>query len=152
MLDRTKERRAQLKTGDLDEITRDFEEFEDNLIATAGIGKTRHGSRRRITQGEARLSEEVKRKLGEANALYIAKDYGKAIDYLQELITEHPNVHQAWNTLGLIHDEMGNKDRSLQIRMVAAHMNQDDIALWKELGVKSMYVKWQTSLAAESAL
>ncbi|KAI8143750.1 hypothetical protein BJV82DRAFT_83730 [Fennellomyces sp. T-0311] len=138
LLDSTKEARLNLKTGGIDEIARDFEEFEDNLITTAGIGKVRHGSKRRITTGEARLPPEVKELLGKANELYITQDYGKAVDFLQNLITKYPNVHQAWNTLGLVHEEMGNNEKSLQLRMVAAHMNQNDANLWKELGVKSI--------------
>ncbi|KAI9254630.1 hypothetical protein BDA99DRAFT_162343 [Phascolomyces articulosus] len=138
LLDSTRQKRAQLKTGDLDEIARDFEEFEDNLITTAGIGKTRHKAKSRITSGEARLAPEVKEMLGQANVLYISQDYGKAIDFLQNLITKYPNVYQAWNTLGLVHEEMGHRDKALQLRMVAAHMNQNDANLWKELGVKSI--------------
>ncbi|KAG2220363.1 hypothetical protein INT45_010749 [Circinella minor] len=126
--------------SDLDELARDFEDFEDNLIVTKGIGKTRHGSKRRVLQGEERLAPEVKELLGEANLLYISQDYGKAIDFLQNLITKYPNVHQAWNTLGLVHEEMGHQDKALQLRMVAAHMNQSDSLLWKELGVKSINV------------
>lgn len=140
LLENTKETRERLKTGGLEELVADFEEFEDNLITTSGVGKTRHGSKKRITQGEARLPAAVKQQLGQANAMYIAKDYGQAIDLLQDLITKHPNVHQAWNTLGLVHEEMGNKERSLQLRMVAAHINQTDVSLWKELGVKSLQV------------
>lgn len=123
----------------------DFEEFEDNLITTVGIGKARR-SKRKVTQGEARLPAAVKEQLGRANALYIEKDYGQAVDLLQDLITKYPNVHQAWNTLGLVQEEMGNTERSLQLRMVAAHINQGDIALWKELGVKSLQVSRKASI------
>ncbi|KAI9314188.1 hypothetical protein BX666DRAFT_1971268 [Dichotomocladium elegans] len=138
LLDSTREARSRLKTGDLDELAKDFEEFEDNLIHTVGIGKLKHGKKKRITAGESRLPPEAKEMLGKANALYISRDYGKAIDCLQEVITKFSNIHQAWNTLGLIHEEIGNTERSLQLRMVAAHMNQNDASLWKELGVKSI--------------
>ncbi|KAG0181852.1 transcription factor TFIIIC subunit tfc4 [Apophysomyces sp. BC1034] len=126
------------QTGGLDEISRDVEEFEDNLAATAGIGKSRRKGKRRVTSGETKLPEEVKNMLGRANALYIAQDYGQAIDLLQTLITQHPNVYQSWNTLGLVHEEMGNAEKALQLRMVAAHMCQKDGGLWKELGLKSV--------------
>ncbi|KAF7728472.1 transcription factor TFIIIC subunit tfc4 [Apophysomyces ossiformis] len=138
LLQRTKEARERLKTGGLEEISRDVEEFEDNLVATAGIGKSRRKGKRRVTAGESKLTEEVKNILGRANALYIAQDYGQAIDLLQTLITQHPNVYQGWNTLGLVHEEMGNTEKALQLRMVAAHMCQNDGALWKELGLKSV--------------
>ncbi|KAL0077353.1 hypothetical protein J3Q64DRAFT_1769112 [Phycomyces blakesleeanus] len=139
MMESTREARKNLKTGAADEmLTEDMEDFTDNLVATSGVGKLRGKTRRRVTAGEVRLSDEVKTLLGNANGLYIAKDYGAAIALLQELITKHSNVHQAWNTLGLVHEEMGNKDKSLQLRMVAAHMCGTDAGLWKELAVKSI--------------
>lgn len=139
MLNSTIEKRSKLKTGGLDEFERDMEEFDKNLALTTGIGanKIKGAARKRIMAGEVRLSPEVKRLLGEANALYIARDYGSAIDILQKIIKDHPNAHPAWNTLGLVHEELGNKSKSLQLRMVAAHMC-NDAHLWKELAQKSM--------------
>ncbi|KAI9029554.1 hypothetical protein CLU79DRAFT_810127 [Phycomyces nitens] len=139
MLQSTREARKKLKTGGADEMLKeDMEDFTENLVATSGVGKLKGKTRRRITAGEMRLSDEVKTLLGNANGLYIAKDYGAAIALLQDLITKHSNVHQAWNTLGLVHEEMGNKDKALQLRMVAAHMCGTDASLWKELAVKSI--------------
>lgn len=142
LLDSTKEARRRLRTGDLGELAKDFEEFEENLAVTAGIGKRSRGVKRRAARrgGDAHIPLEAKNMLGQANSLYISRDYGNAIDKLQEVITKWPNVHQAWNTLGLVHEEMGNTSKSLQLRMVAAHMNQKDADLWKELGIKSMQV------------
>jgi general transcription factor 3C polypeptide 3 (transcription factor C subunit 4) len=139
LLDTSTEKRLKLKTGGKDELERDMEEFENNLALTSGIGlkKLSKGAKRKALAGELRLSDDVKRKLGEANGLYIGRDYGAAIDILQSIITDHPNAHPAWNTLGLVHEELGNKAKSLQLRMVAAHMC-NDTSLWKELGQKSM--------------
>lgn len=116
-----------------------MEEFESNLAITSGIGlkNLTKAAKKRAMLGEIRLSDDIKRKLGEANGLYIARDYGAAIDILQEIIKENPNAHPAWNTLGLVHEELGNQEKSLQLRMVAAHMC-NDTSLWKELGQKSM--------------
>lgn len=139
LLNSTAENRRKLKTGSLDEFQRDMEEFDNNLALTSGIGssKVKGATKKRILAGEVRLSEEVKRQLGEANALYISRDYGSAIDILQQIIKDHPNAHPAWNTLGLVHEELGNRSKSLQLRMVAAHMC-NDAHLWKELAQKSM--------------
>lgn len=139
LLDNSTSQRSKLKTGGQDELERDMEEFENNLALTSGIGlkNLSKSAKRRALAGEVRLSDEVKRKLGEANGLYIARDYGAAIDILQGIIRDNPNAHPAWNTLGLVHQELGNKAKSLQLRMVAAHMC-NDTSLWKELGQKSM--------------
>ncbi|KAI7897057.1 uncharacterized protein EV154DRAFT_597887 [Mucor mucedo] len=132
-------KRSKLKTGGQDEMEKDMEDFENNLALTSGIGLKNldKGAKKRTMTGELRLTDDVKRKLGEANGLYIARDYGAAIDILQEVIKDNPNAHPAWNTLGLVHEELGNKAKSLQLRMVAAHMC-NDTSLWKELGQKSI--------------
>lgn len=137
LLNSSLKKRELLKTGGTEEMERDMEEFDNNLALNTGIGKLKRGVKKKITAGEVRLPEEVKRKLGEANALYIGKDYGNAIAMLQEVITDHPEAYPAWNTLGLVHEELGNTAKSLQLRMVAAHMC-NDASLWKELGQKSM--------------
>ncbi|RCI04565.1 transcription factor TFIIIC subunit tfc4, partial [Rhizopus stolonifer] len=137
LLNASLEKRAKLKTGGFDELEKDMEEFDNNLALNSGIGKMKKGAKKKLTTGELRLPEEIKRKLGEANALYIARDYGNAISILQQVITDHPQAHPAWNTLGLVHDELGNKSKSLRLRMVAAHMCHDP-NLWKELAQKSI--------------
>jgi general transcription factor 3C polypeptide 3 (transcription factor C subunit 4) len=123
----------------MDEFQREMEEFDNNLALTSGIGISRlkASAKKKALAGEIKLPDEVKRQLGEANSLYIARDYGSAIDILQDIITHHPHAHPAWNTLGLVHEELGNKPKSLQLRMVAAHMC-NDAHLWKELAQKSM--------------
>lgn len=139
LLDNSGQQRSKLKTGGQDELEKDMEEFESNLALTSGIGikNLSKVARKRALLGEIRLSDDIKRKLGAANGLYIARDYGAAIDILQDVIKENPSAHPAWNTLGLVHEELGNKEKSLQLRMVAAHMC-NDTSLWKELGQKSM--------------
>lgn len=139
LLNNSTEQRSKLKTGDLDEFQREMEEFDNNLALTSGIGLNRlkGSTKKRITAGEYRLSEEEKRVLGQANGLYIQKDYGSALDLLQKIIKENPQAYPAWNTLGLVHEELGNTEKSLQFRMTAALLTNDN-ELWKELAQKSM--------------
>lgn len=139
MLNKSTEKRTKLKTGDLDEFQREMEEFDNNLALTSGIGLSRvkGSTKKRIMAGEYRLSDEVKRVLGEANGLYVQRDYGSAVDLLQKVIKENPQAYPAWNTLGLVHEELGNADKALQFRMTAALLTNDN-DLWKELAQKSM--------------
>ncbi|GAN08297.1 TPR-like protein [Mucor ambiguus] len=139
LLDQSAEQRAKLKTGDLDEFQREMEEFDNNLALTSGIGlnRVKGATKKRITAGELRLSDEVKRVLGQANGLYIQKDYGSAVDLLQKIIKENPQAYPAWNTLGLVHEELGNTEKALQFRMTAALLTNDN-DLWKELAQKSI--------------
>ncbi|KAK4509384.1 uncharacterized protein ATC70_007735 [Mucor velutinosus] len=139
LLNQSAEQRSKLKTGDLDEFQREMEEFDNNLALTSGIGlnRVKRSTKKRITAGELRLSDEVKRVLGQANGLYIQKDYGSAVDLLQNIIKENPQAYPAWNTLGLVHEELGNTEKSLQFRMTAALLTNDN-DLWKELAQKSI--------------
>ncbi|KAI8638433.1 hypothetical protein BD408DRAFT_24153 [Parasitella parasitica] len=116
-----------------------MEEFDNNLALTSGIGLSRvKGSiKKRITAGEYRLSDQVKRIMGQANGLYVQREYGSALDILQKVIEENPQAYPAWNTLGLVHEELGNTEKSLQFRMTAALLSNDN-DLWKELAQKSI--------------
>ncbi|KAI8973026.1 hypothetical protein BDB01DRAFT_808440 [Pilobolus umbonatus] len=129
--------REQYKTGGLEELEKDMAEFESNLALTSGVGKLTSKMKKRLTKGELKLPPAVKVQLGEANGLYLSKQYGEAIKILQNLITDYPNAHPAWNTLGLIHYEMGSRTKALRLRMVSAHMC-NDATLWKELATKSI--------------
>jgi tetratricopeptide (TPR) repeat protein len=139
LLNKTTENRKKFKIGDREEMAQAMEDFDASLALTTGIGSSKINKqvKKKLMAGETRLPPEVKQRLGIANALYIKHDYGAAINLLQEIITDFPNAHQAWNTLGLVHEEMGNPSKSMQLRMMAAHMCQEN-SLWKELGQKSV--------------
>lgn len=86
------------------------------------------------------LTPEVQALLGQANYAYVSKDYKTAVDVFQQVIVKNPSVFQAWNSMGLIQEELGNIEKALQLFMVAAHLTPKDGALWKKLAVISKYV------------
>ncbi|CEP19103.1 hypothetical protein [Parasitella parasitica] len=139
LLTKSSDQRTKLITGDLDEFQKEMEEFDNNLALTSGIGlgRVKGSTKKRITAGEYRLSDEVKRIMGQANGLYVQREYGSALDILQKVIEETPQAYPAWNTLGLVHEELGNTEKSLQFRMTAALLTNDN-DLWKELAQKSI--------------
>lgn len=84
-------------------------------------------------------SSEVKAMLGEATVFYVHQDLQKAISLLTEIIRIDPNVQKAWHTLATCHDELGNVEKSLQLRIVATQLEggRASTETWKQLGQKS---------------
>jgi general transcription factor 3C polypeptide 3 (transcription factor C subunit 4) len=117
----------------------DMEEFEHDLAMTTGIGraKRRKGKSRRGPR-EHPLTPEIKAMLGEANQHYVNREYAEAIQLYQEIVRQDSKVHSAWVNLGMIQEELGNPERALLLKMVAAHLKPKDIDTWKSLAVASM--------------
>ncbi|KAF9949323.1 transcription factor TFIIIC subunit tfc4 [Mortierella alpina] len=90
-----------------------------------------------LTPKTRREKKKVQALLGQANYAYVSKDYKTAVDVFQQVIVKNPSVFQAWNSMGLIQEELGNIEKALQLFMVAAHLTPKDGALWKKLAVIS---------------
>ncbi len=54
-----------------------------------------------------------------------------------EIIRQVPNVADPYHTLGLIYEELGQKDKALQFFMIAAHLTPKDQHLWYRLAQMS---------------
>ncbi|XP_010930397.1 uncharacterized protein [Elaeis guineensis] len=100
------------------------------------------GSRRRSKTPKKRgrkkgsknkLSPEVNRKIGDATLHYASGDYDEAIPLLEEVVRLAPNLPDAYYVLGLIYDAKGDKKKSLNFHMIAAHLTPKDPSLWKKL-------------------
>jgi general transcription factor 3C polypeptide 3 (transcription factor C subunit 4) len=115
----------------------DLEDFQDNLAETAGIGRSRRrkGKRR---QREYPLTPEIKALLGDANEHYIKQEYAEAIELYQEIVRQDSKVHSAWVNLALIQEELGNREKALLLKMVAAHLKPKEIDTWKSLASASL--------------
>lgn len=74
--------------------------------------------------------------IGEAAAAYVDRNWSRAIQLCQDVIQIEPAAHTAWNTLALVHEDLGDIDTSLKLKIMAAHL-QGDSDLWRELGRSS---------------
>ncbi|KAF9963994.1 transcription factor TFIIIC subunit tfc4 [Mortierella alpina] len=120
----------------------DDDELDENDPALEELGlaltpKTRREKKKSNKRGTVVLTPEVQALLGQANYAYVSKDYKTAVDVFQQVIVKNPSVFQAWNSMGLIQEELGNIEKALQLFMVAAHLTPKDGALWKKLAVIS---------------
>jgi general transcription factor 3C polypeptide 3 (transcription factor C subunit 4) len=112
------------------------QEEEMSRAPTGQRRKPRRG-RGRVAIGDQEPSPEIKAMLGSANLAYIHGNTKEAIDTLTEIIRIDPSTKAAWYTLSTIHDEQGNHDKALQLRIVPAHLSKSNPETWKELGSQS---------------
>lgn len=110
-------------------------EFENELRAAAGFKQKRRVRRRAHEQA---LSPQVQALLADANLAYVENRLREAIPKLEEVIRIEPNVMAAWNTLGLIYDELGEEEKSIQCRIIGAHLQSGASQEWKSLAYRSI--------------
>ncbi|KAJ1030979.1 hypothetical protein NDA18_002204 [Ustilago nuda] len=110
-------------------------EFENELRAAAGFKQKRRVRRRAHQQP---LSSEVQALLADVNLAYVENRLRDAIPKLEEVIRIEPNVMAAWNTLGLIYEELGEEEKSIQCRIIGAHLQPRATQEWKSLAYRSI--------------
>ena len=104
-------------------------------------------ARRRSRRGVKRRQDlplEAAQKLGEANLLYAQRRHSEAISLLREVIRLAPYSPDAYNTLGVLYEEVGDHKRSLDFSMIAAHLTPKDVSLWRrlaDLSARSGYIR-----------
>lgn len=86
---------------------------------------------------EQSLSSEVKALLAQANISYVESNLPRAIEQLEEVIRIEPTVKSAWYTLGMCFEELGEEEKSIQCRIVGAHLTSNASEEWKSLARRS---------------
>ena len=114
----------------------DIENENVNAAGGSGRRKSKKG-RGRVALGDTEPSPEVRNMLGRANMAYVQGETKQAVDILTEIIRIEPSTKKAWYTLSSIHDDLGHKDKALQLRIVPAHLTRSNAETWKELGSES---------------
>ncbi|KAJ4480918.1 hypothetical protein J3R30DRAFT_3462311 [Lentinula aciculospora] len=108
---------------DWDINIRDEEQaFKDDLRAASGVGKRRKGKSRGYGPT---LSQQVRSMIGDGNQAFVDNDLPEAIRIMQEVIRVEPRAASAWSVLAQCYEDMQQKDRALQLRIMAAHLNHD---------------------------
>jgi general transcription factor 3C polypeptide 3 (transcription factor C subunit 4) len=96
----------------------------------------------------AKLSEDIKTSLSQANMCYVRGETEKSIKMLHDVIQIRPQTIQAWSALAIMHEELGDDMRSIECNMMAAHMIGNDSQLWNRLGhcCKKLALRNKTSI------
>ncbi|KAF9306517.1 transcription factor TFIIIC subunit tfc4 [Mortierella antarctica] len=124
--------------GAFDSSVPDDDELDgaDPALEELGLAlapKSKKDRKKGSKKGAVVYHPEVQRLLGLANGAYVNKEYKEAVELFQQVIIKDPRVFQAWNTMGVIQEELGNTEKALQLYLVAAHITPKDGDLWKKL-------------------
>ena len=111
----------------------EMESFHHELRDVNGYARKNRPTRIR----EQALSPEVKALIAQANIAYVEANLPGAIHQLEEVIRIEPTVRSAWYTLGMCFEEMGEEEKSIQCRIVGAHLTSNASDEWKTLARRS---------------
>eukprot|EP00698_Gefionella_okellyi_P021832 TRINITY_DN714_c0_g1_i2.p1 TRINITY_DN714_c0_g1~~TRINITY_DN714_c0_g1_i2.p1 ORF type:complete len:766 (+),score=172.16 TRINITY_DN714_c0_g1_i2:34-2298(+) len=89
--------------------------------------------------GQPRIPQEAQALLGQANDMYAAQNYERAVELLTEVIRLAPSNSHAYSTLGLIYEGLNDTNKAVQFYIFAAHLSRDD-SLWKRIGQLSLQI------------
>ncbi|KAJ3167785.1 transcription factor TFIIIC subunit tfc4 [Geranomyces variabilis] len=154
-----------VETHDAEDIPVDVRRLLDIATADAGISASKHSDilweedseammeisgtvgsddwggkpkkRRKVRRKKTELTDEQAEIVGQANLAYSDGRHLEAVGLLHKVIQGAPNAYQAWATLAILHDELGDADRALRTLMMAAHLAPKDGVLWNRLGDRS---------------
>ena len=77
--------------------------------------------------------------IGDGNQAFVDNDLPEAIRIMQEVIRIEPRAASAWTVLAQCYEDMQQKDRALQLRIMAAHLRHD-AEEWDRLARESRFV------------
>ncbi|KAJ6568937.1 hypothetical protein B0H19DRAFT_1134257 [Mycena capillaripes] len=100
----------------------DHTEYREDLRAASGIGRRWLKSDRKT--GPA-LSFQTKALIGEGNQAYVDGDLPSAIRIMLEVIRIEPRAASAWSVLAQCYEDQKELSKSLQLRIMGAHLKQD---------------------------
>ncbi|GAA5898643.1 hypothetical protein JCM8208_004721 [Rhodotorula glutinis] len=123
-------------------IADELDAFDPDLMEDLSVGvkgrKRRRGGgpgRRRRRRAEMDPSPEVKRLLSQATSAYAQGSHTEAIELFSEVIRIDPVISQAWYTLATIYEELEDREKSVQCKIVATHLlGSQGAADWADLG------------------
>lgn len=116
------------------------DEGSDESSDYMGLDPVRSRKERRNRPGQPRIPQQVERMLGEANNNFVEKNYARAVELLTEVVRLAPHLPVAYNTLGLIYEQLGDLRKAVQFYIFAAHLSRD-AQQWKRLGNLSHELK-----------
>eukprot|EP00002_Diphylleia_rotans_P025863 TRINITY_DN5134_c0_g1_i1.p1 TRINITY_DN5134_c0_g1~~TRINITY_DN5134_c0_g1_i1.p1 ORF type:complete len:1031 (-),score=223.18 TRINITY_DN5134_c0_g1_i1:100-3192(-) len=118
-------------SDDYDEF--DVDEQEDPATSVELFAARRKRFRKIGRPRLNKLEPHLAGLLGEANMLFMTKDFDKALSMLSEVIRQCPQSSDAYHTLGLIYENLGHKKRAFDAYLIAAALTPRDLSLWKRL-------------------
>ncbi|KAK7575867.1 hypothetical protein V9T40_012153 [Parthenolecanium corni] len=107
-------------------------ENDENNDVLEGKEKTNFSSKKRRPQ-RSKLSPTLRAVMGQANVCFAKGDTESAVKICLEIIKEEPNASEPFRTLSSIYEGIGETEKSLQMRIIAAHLGPTDKEEWIQL-------------------
>lgn len=89
--------------------------------------------KRKVRCKRSKLSPALRALMGQANVCYAKGDTQTAVKMCLEIIKEAPKASEPFKTLASIYEEMGEQEKSHQMRLIAAHLGPATKDEWIEL-------------------
>eukprot|EP00257_Ricinus_communis_P016581 XP_015574791.1 general transcription factor 3C polypeptide 3 [Ricinus communis] len=121
-----KVRTEDINSALIDEVMRGF-----NLGTRRKSRKSKKRGRRRGSKNK--LTPEITKMLGDATVLCAHGQHQEAISVLNEVVRVAPHVPDAYHTLGLAHESLGNTEKAMAFYAIAARLMPKNSVLWKTL-------------------
>ncbi|GAA5850743.1 hypothetical protein JCM8547_009077 [Rhodosporidiobolus lusitaniae] len=124
-------------------IAYELDGFDPDLLNDMSVGikgrKKKRGGKGRRAAADVEPSPEVKRLLGQANQAYSEGRLIEAIELLSEVVRIDPIIRASWYTLATIYEELEEKEKAVQCKIVATHLMGAKQAAgdWVQLGRES---------------
>ncbi|EEB19830.1 General transcription factor 3C polypeptide, putative [Pediculus humanus corporis] len=108
---------------------------EDNVNE---VFKKKYEIQEKVKRVRKSLPPALEGLMGQANMCFVKGDHESALQMCLEIIRQVPSAPEPFQTLAEIYEEKGLKEKSLQVAMIAAHLNPRDCEQWINLGERSL--------------
>ncbi|XP_014674823.1 PREDICTED: general transcription factor 3C polypeptide 3-like isoform X2 [Priapulus caudatus] len=113
--------------------------FEQVIQVELMLDKEHRKMRRKGPAGRrSKLPRDLQGLMGEANLCFARGEHEEAIKMCMEIIRLVPTAPEPFQTLGMLYEEMGDVERSLQFSLIAAHLSPIDVEEWVKLAEMSL--------------
>nr|XP_006815709.1 PREDICTED: general transcription factor 3C polypeptide 3-like [Saccoglossus kowalevskii] len=93
---------------------------------------------RKMQKRRNRVPKALRGLMGEANLRFARSDHEDAIKMCMEIIRQAPSSYEPFQLLGMIYEDKGDIERSLQFSLIAAHLSPRDVEEWIKLAEMSL--------------
>uniref|UniRef100_T1JHP3 General transcription factor 3C polypeptide 3 n=1 Tax=Strigamia maritima TaxID=126957 RepID=T1JHP3_STRMM len=107
-------------------------------IENEGIPEETTKDQTKKTKTRTKLPRKVQHLLGEANLNLARQETDEAIKMCMEIIRLAPRAPQPFQTLGMVYEELGDMEKSLQFSLIAAFLSPNDPEEWLKLAEMSI--------------
>eukprot|EP00057_Strongylocentrotus_purpuratus_P015886 XP_011670360.1 PREDICTED: general transcription factor 3C polypeptide 3 isoform X2 [Strongylocentrotus purpuratus] len=132
--------RLESSAGDEEENVRDitgFDAMNVEIQIMRGLRRRKcrvppaelHKHRRRRT----RVPKNLRGLMGQAHLCFARKEHDQATKMCMEIIRQAPRSVEPFQLLGMIYEDLGDMEKSMQFQLIAAHISPRDTEQWQQL-------------------